>query len=269
MKFRSFLYLNKDMIDSYLSAIDGGVHDSETIIEKRINIKSGSGGVNARVLSAGGQIGKESNEEIKKDVQISSAAKFDRLFNFLVQSNQVEYYQLIQEDAFAKIERDDFIEVLAKPRFSKVKEWANAAKTISSMTDVFQEFVDTPVIDKETKSALYGMVKLGELKPSKAVTCVFNFEDKAYPIIADLDEKFFSIPQESFVGEVYVLCKIQRKLQRGEKIELDEIFEQFQNIPLNREQRRKMPKKELKNPKEIKDVINGPAFTASVIAVYQ
>jgi hypothetical protein len=66
-----------------------------------------------------------------------------------------------------------------------------------------------------------------------------------------------------------VLCKIQRKLSKGEKIELDEIFEQFQNIPMNREQRRKLPKKDLKNPKEFKDVINGPALTASVIAVYQ
>ena len=110
---------------------------------------------------------------------------------------------------------------------------------------------------------------MGDLKTSKTISCVLNFEDGAFPIVSDLDEQHFIVPQENFVGEVYVLCKIQRKLQKGEKIELDEIFEQLQKIPLNREQRRQMPKKDLKKPKEFKDVISGPAFTASVIAVYQ
>jgi hypothetical protein len=257
------------MLDSYISAIDGGVHDSETITETRSNQKSGSIGVQGGVLSAKGQSGKECNQEIKKDIQISPSAKFNELFDYLLQNDQAKYYQIISEDIFTSLSRDDFIEVLVRPRFSKLKELANAAKSFSEIADYFNDFMDTPLIDKDSKNSIDAMVKLGELKSAKTVACVFNFDDGEFPIIADLDEQYFCVPYESFVGEVYVLCKIQRKLQNGEKIELDEIFGNLKNIPLNREQRRKMPKKDLQNPKEFKDVVSGPAFTATVIAVYQ
>ena len=39
-----------------------------------------------------------------------------------------------------------------------------------------------------------------------------------------------------------MLCKVQKKLEKGEKIQLDEIFEDIKKIPLNREQRRSFPK---------------------------
>jgi len=64
------------------------------------------------------------------------------------------------------------------------------------------------------------------------------------------------------------ICKIQRKLQKGQNIKLDEIFEDLKNMPLNREQRRKLPKS-MDNPEVIKDVIKGPAFVVIPVAVYQ
>ena len=45
-----------------------------------------------------------------------------------------------------------------------------------------------------------------------------------------------------------MLCKVQKKLEKGEKIQLDEIFEDIKKIPLNREQRRSFPKN-TSNPK--------------------
>lgn len=62
--------------------------------------------------------------------------------------------------------------------------------------------------------------------------------------------------------------QVQRKIPKGQKIELDEIFESIKNIPMNREQKRKMPKN-ISNPKEFKDVINGPATVIVPIAIYQ
>jgi len=269
MKLRSFLYLNTDMLNSYLAAIDGGVYDSETVTETRASQKTGGVVAGIGTFSGNAQAGGGSSEEVKKDIQISPPAKFNRLFEYLQQEGQGKYYQFIHDDTFKELERDDFIEILVKPRFSKVKEITNAAKSIGEMAEFFQELSDVPVFDDATKKGIDSVAKLGELKPSKAISCVFNFEDNEVPIVVNLDEQYFQVSQDNFVGEVYVLCKIQRKLQKNEKIELDELFEQFNKIPLNREQRRQLSKKDLKNPKEFKDVVNGPAFTASVIAVYQ
>lgn len=51
-------------------------------------------------------------------------------------------------------------------------------------------------------------------------------------------------------------------------IKLDEIFDDIKKIPLNRSQRRNMPKN-MDNPAELRDVIKGPALVVLPIAVYQ
>ena len=66
-----------------------------------------------------------------------------------------------------------------------------------------------------------------------------------------------------------MLCKIQRKIEKGRSICLDEIFEDIKSMASNREQRRKMNKKDMSNPAEIKDKVNGPAFIVIPIAIYQ
>ena len=257
------------MVESYLSAIDGGISDSETRVDKTSSQKAGNASVDAKIVSVGGQGTKENSSEIKRDTKITPASKFDKIFTYLSENNQAKYFEFIRSDTFESISRDDFIEVLVRPRFSKIQEMAKAAKNFSDMANVLSAFTDEPLIEESDRKSIKGIAKLGELKPSNTISCVLEFDEKTYPIVVDLDEQYFKTSKENFVGQVYVLCKIQRKLQKGEKIELDEIFEQFKNIPMNREQRRQMPKKDLKNPKEFRDIINGPAFTASVVAVYQ
>ena len=49
----------------------------------------------------------------------------------------------------------------------------------------------------------------------------------------------------------------------------DEVkFEDIKKLPLNREQRRKMPKN-MDNPDIIRDVVKGPALQVIPIAIYQ
>ena len=74
-----------------------------------------------------------------------------------------------------------------------------------------------------------------------------------YPLVAYLDQSYFRCSEDNFVGESYLLCKIIRKVQKGQSVKLDEIFGDVKKLPLNREQRRKMPKN-MDNPKEIKNV---------------
>ena len=57
-------------------------------------------------------------------------------------------------------------------------------------------------------------------------------------------------------------------LPKGQRIKWDEIFNDVKKLPLNREQRRKMPKN-MDNPQELKDIVKGPALIIIPIAVYQ
>ena len=109
---------------------------------------------------------------------------------------------------------------------------------------------------------------MSQLKAGKEIACVFEFEDKQFPLIASLDESFFRCEQDRFVGQTYLLCKVIKKIPKGQSIKLDEIFDDAKKLPLNRAQRRNMPKN-MENPVELRDVIKGPALVVLPIAVYQ
>lgn len=63
----------------------------------------------------------------------------------------MKYYECIDEDSWNTICRDDFLEVLVTPRLSKIAEYTDAAKNLRSIAEVFQPFMETPMIDKKQK----------------------------------------------------------------------------------------------------------------------
>lgn len=106
------------------------------------------------------------------------------------------------------------------------------------------------------------------MKSGKEIDCVFEFDDKQYPLVVSLDDNYFRCQQESFVGQAYLLCKVIRKVPKGQSIKLDEIFDDIKKLPMNRAQMRNMPKN-MDNPAELRGVVKWPALVVLPIAVYQ
>lgn len=225
----------------------------------------------AKIISGNGEIATKKVDEVKRSVHISDAAKFDKVFKYLQsgdEDEQVKYYEFLTEEEFNSLHRDDFLEVLVTSRFSKMKELTDSVMKVADLVKVIQIITDEEILDKKAKEAVDGFSALGQLREGKEISCVFNFEDGKYPLVAYLDQSYFRCSEDNFVGESYLLCKIIRKVQKGQSVKLDEIFGDVKKLPLNREQRRKMPKN-MDNPKEIKDVVKGPALIVIPIAVYQ
>lgn len=268
MNLRSFLYINPTLLDDYISAIDGFVYEEETLTTSKT--KSVEGGLEGGipVVKGKGNYTNTDTEEAQKQVRITNSAKFDKVYNYLEEQDNLKYYEYMEDAQWDEIRRNDFLEVLVTPRFSKLKEIANLGQNIGNLLDTFQSLTDEPVIDKKSKEAINGIASLSKIKKGNEIPCVFNLSNEKFPIVAYLDEQNFKVNQNRFVGQVYMLCKVQRKLEKGEKIQLDEIFEDVKKLPLNREQRRSLPK-DTSNPKGLKDEIKGRAFVVIPIAIYQ
>lgn len=270
MKLRNFLYLNTKVIEDYIAAIDGYTYDEEaqsisTSSESCVEGKGTLGIATGQGIRTGMKA-----EEVKRSVKISDAAKFDRIYNYLQddETDGLKYYEFITEEEYNKLRRDDFIEVLVTARFSKMKALTDSVVKFAELANILETFTEQNILDKEAKEAVNGFAALGQLGSDKAISCVFEFEDNKIPLVADLNQSFFRCEQSNFVGQAYLLCKVIRKIPKGQSIKLDEIFDDIKKLPLNREQRRKMPK-EMENPTEVRDVIKGPALIVSPIAVYQ
>lgn len=268
MKLRHFLYINSKMIDDYVATIDGFINElcKQTINTSIAQSAKGTTGVgNDRPIR---EVFNNKNEEIKNEGRVSEAVRFDKIYTYLSENDEIEYYENFSEEIYSKLKRDDFIEVLVKPRFSKMKNVADTAKKFNDLVSCVEKFMDSKLMDDKTQRAISGLNALGNMNDKKQISCVFNFEDSKIPLVAYLDESYFQCEQERFVGQSYMLCKIQKKISEGQTIKLDEIFDDIKKLPLNREQRRKMPRT-MANPKEIKDVIKGPALVVIPVAIYQ
>ena len=270
MKLRNFYYINKKLLEDYIAAIEGYTYEEET---QKVNETSQKvAGAKAGVFSVSGEgkYEKQAKEEKERTVRISDAAKFEKLFTYLADDvgGNIPYYEMLNDEVFNDLSRDDFIEVLVTPRFSKVKELSETVKKISSLAEVFETITQQSILDKTSEEAIAGISALGNLKSESGISCVFSFEDNLFPLVARLDESYFRCDLSQFVGQFYMLCKVQKKISKGQSVKLDEIFEDIKNLPLNREQRRKMPKN-LDNPDIIRDIIKGPALQVVPIAIYQ
>lgn len=270
MKLRNFLYLNTKIVEDYISSIDGCTYDEEsqaitTSSEKTVSGKGGG----VFISGNGTHIGKQA-EEVKRSVKINDAAKFDKIYKYLQSENDdgLKYYEFLSDEVYAELNRDDFLEVLVTARFSKMRELADSVSKMTELVTVFETITDQKLLDKKTSDAFNGITALGQLKSGKEIVCVFEFEDGRFPLIAHLDESYFRCGKENFVGQAYLLCKIIRKIPKGQSVKLDEIFDDIKKLPLNRAQKRKMPKN-MDNPEGIRDIVKGPAFAVVPVAVYQ
>lgn len=268
MPLKNILYIDSKAINDYVSTIDGYTYEEETIVSNSTKDKGGKAGIGIKGASIEGTVGKQQSESSTKNVKITEASKLDKVIKYLNNNDELKYYENINDEIWNNIYRDNFLEVLVTPRFSKTKEVSDMARNLNNLIEVFQPFVEQEVLDKKAKKAISGFESLSNINNSNQLTCVFNFEDNNYPLIAYLDEKNLKTSQSDFISQCYMLCKIQKKVEKGKNIELDEIFKDIKSLNLNREQKRKMPKK-LSNPKEIKDTVKGPAFVVIPVAIYR
>ena len=268
MALRNILYIDNNTVNDYIAQIDGYTYEEETIVDSTSKDKGASAGIGLGKFSSEGKIGKQNLYSSTKNVRITDASKLDKIIKYLEENNELKYYENITNESWNDIRRDDFLELLVTPRLSKMKEISNMAKNLSTMINAFQPYMNEEMIDSKTKEALSGFESISNINNDSTTSCVFNFEDKNYPVVAKLNNIFFKTDIEDIKSECYFLCKVQRKIELGKSIEIDEIFDEFKNLNLNREQKRKMPKN-LSNPKELKDSIKGPAFIVTPIAIYR
>ena len=270
MVLRNFLYLNEQILDGYLSAIEGYTPTKVTQTTKATNTKKS--GISASVKVASGEVGKqEVNEtETHMEIEISPASKVQKLIDYLSEESEIPFYEYMDESSWRSLYRDSVVEFMGNVRFAKIKEFAKAVSEIERLVNVLQEFSDKPLINLKTQKELDGIKTLNHLQKGNEIPCVLSFgELKEYKVVCYLNELFFKVDQDSFIGDVTILCKIQKKIDKGNSIQLTDIFKTFREMPLNREQRRSMPsKQQLVTPKEFSDIIRGPAFVVTPIAIY-
>ena len=122
----------------------------------------------------------------------------DKIYQYLdaEEDDGLKYYEFLSDETYNSLRRDDFLEVLVTARFSKMKELSDSIQRIAELASVFETITDQQLLDKKANEAIAGFSALGQLKSGKEISCVFEFDDKKFPLIAFLDDSFLDVPKK-------------------------------------------------------------------------
>lgn len=267
MKLRNYKYINESILDDYLSAVDGALTTNITTIEKEVTEKKFGVGIKST------QYNRDRNIEIETQCEkkLTASAKVQLLIDYIKREDELLFFDAMNEECWAKLERDSVVEFMGNIRLTTLKGVSNAVKEFTQLLSICEELTDKNLLDTKNQKKIKSFNKLSELQDTDEVPCILSFDGiKDYSVVAYLDKCGFRNAQNSITGNFTMLCKIHKKIARGESIVLTDIFKSFRDLPLNRQQRRKMiSNKDLATPKEIADTIKGPAFVVIPIAIYK
>lgn len=265
---RNFLYLDKQLVDDYLSSIEGGLYE-ETIVEKTQSVGGGNieGGIG--IFKGSGKKESSNGTEVTRQVKKTDSANFQRLYAYLEKENSFGYYELITQETWTGFGRNAIIEGIGSFRFSKMEDMIGLVNQLDSLAGVMEAATGQTLIDESALESIKGFKALEKIQQDKGIPTVFSFvSSPEYKLVSYLNPIYLKVPKEQMIGEINIFCKIQRILPKNEKIELVELMPSLKNLNLNRNQRRNLPK-DTSAPPEIKDTIKCPAAVVIPIAIYR
>lgn len=265
MKLRSYLYINQRLVDDYLSAIDGSLHEEEVLrTQKNIN-QNATIEAGLPVTGTGGEIQANNGEISEKTLKITYAAKLKRIVEYLNAENELKEIEELNEDVLNTLKREDFIEVFVNMRPSKMQ---GLVESLNKITNMFSALGSLMPLTEEDQNMMTQMKDLGKMKEQADAgnsQVIFNPDgNEEISLVAQLEKEFLLEKMDKLNKQFYVLCKVQRKIRKDEEVEVDALFAGMEGIKPFMEKG-----EELSNPQEIKDVVTAPGLFVLPIAIYQ
>lgn len=265
-KFRSFLYLDTREVDDFLAQAEG------SLVE---------GAYEETERTAGRNPSEETDEslEVRRRRSETAEARFNRLYEALQQDGDLKTLDSIDQSQYDGLEVGDIIEVrgLARlPQWERIKEDFAA---VSNLLPLMQALGQDPLEDPAAREAFEGFNQLTSMKGQEDTMLIATPSGPlAARFVGKLKHVHLRRPKDELEGEVTIVAKVRRRLQRGQQIEASRLFPNLEGLQalnraqMNREQRRQAAKKnsqQLKTGTPLDEVVKYPAVEVLPIAVYQ
>ena len=222
---RNYLYLDKQMVDDSLSAVEGALYE-ETVVQTQEKGRTLSGDVHAEVPVIGGVgVGAGSSStaktEITKQAQITDAAKFQRLYDHLEREESFQYYDSIDSETWKNFERGDLLELELNISPTFIGVLADFARSSKDLLDLAKLFPGQSPVDQKTLDAIEGFQLLGKMESEKGIPIKMKpLNGTDYTFVAYLNPTDLRVSRDRLVGGFTVFCKVQRKFKDNEKLDL-------------------------------------------------
>jgi len=271
---RSFLYLDENIVDDYLSQLEGGILEGPyTTKDTTTGSKEGGGGLKIGVLEGSGKGASSLSSEVAQTIRETPVAKFSRLYKLLEKEEAIQPLNGFDLDVYNQIELGEIVEVRGNAKLPQWEHLTKAISDLSSLIEIMKAVDQDPFADNDGSQAYQGFSELIAKKAQEDIELIIApIGSPKFKFVAKLDTARILRRKEELETEVTILGKVRRKLSERETIDIFRIAPRLNQLEnLNRTQSRSIGKGKNKVPSTdtpLDEVIKYPAMQLQAIAAY-
>lgn len=222
---RHFLYLDREIAESYLSDLIGWLPEEASTTD----ITKGAENRDTRLGTRGTYISRGGNDEVSSEdtwkSRYTPAALFDHLYRELDRevdgARMLVHLESLDESGWQDLQNGDLVEITGTLKVPDVLKAIEMARGLGQLMPIMESLGASGQIHmtEEDKVMLGGLSMLSQLgesaeNQSNPVVIVEMAMAPSYRFVTNLKREF--LRTEDFEGEVKVLGKVQRKVNQGD-----------------------------------------------------
>jgi hypothetical protein len=264
-RLRDFIYVDDQLVESFLSQVEGGLSDEE--IQTASSGRDAKGGL---ALGAGpaklsAAAGRDAHESSERTVRQTSDSRCARLIDQLEATDAAQYLEALDDAIWAQLRRSEALQIEAEGAVPTIVRFAETARSVNGLADVMEAF-GSGVLDDEARAAMEGIASfVGLMQTVPLIARPIGATD--YAFIAPLKRDGLRGSLDQLAGEMSVLATLQRKLRPDEQWS---IFNEMGLAGLPESARQDMTEAFAQADETFSDaVISSPAALVTTVAVWR
>jgi hypothetical protein len=266
MVLRNFLYLDTNILNDYLSTLEGYIEESAELTENKYTKTSGKAGV--RFFEGE----RESNKDvgIVKKVALTDASKFQKLYEILEKKEMIQFLEVFDSIIWDSIKKNEILEVPSIIKVPDMYKAMNAVGNITPFIGLIKAFGKSDLIDEQTIDAINGIKSISDLNEDRDIPVILELvTTKKYVFTTKLKPDYLKCDINKLEGEINIIGKVQKIIPSGVTHEVFSMVSGLDSLMSmqNREERRKYEKS--KTDTNISDLVKGPAIVLIPLAIFR
>lgn len=253
--YRNFIFLDTNALNDYYSAIMGGLTDNQQLTTKDTTSRMG----NASIKVVGASMGSESESELRKEIILTDAAKFNDLYELMDSNKDIKHLEFMEKTVWDSIRRGNIVEVDVSVR---IPDLYNSKGALEDLLPLFNALNSES--DPKQKEMMAGIISLMSLGTNDTIPLICEAEsNEKYKFVIELPKAFLRVNTENLNGEMTILGKVQKIFPENTEVE---VFNMFSSLkPLMKMSKQKVSEE----MEQFIEKITGPALRIIPLAIYR
>jgi hypothetical protein len=228
---KQFLYLNDDLVNQFISQLEGGLYEEESESSTESRERKLGGGLGAGPVK--GEAGRTTGSEktVSRTVRQTPESRYERLIELIEEEGPIRFIEAANDEMWNDLKRGDIVEVESRLSMPTIARILRAAGGFGELLPLIQMFGGDDPQDQEAIQALAALEGFGKATTSKVSVIAAVSGSPDYRFVAQLETAALRAEPDELDGEATVVGTVRRKLHSKERHSTFEFFAGQSNLP--------------------------------------